>query len=102
MINFNKTQNNPNKQEVQFYNAWNKMIKQSKEKKKTYCYKGIIQFKGVKVERRWLSFKNFHIDMWNSFVLHYNNNDKDTRLDRISNNHKYSKLNSRWITHYTY
>lgn len=95
-LKFNKTQYNPNKTEVRFYNTWRNMIRRCRGKtekdKKQYFDRGI------KVCREWQTFEVFFIDMWDTFLIHYYSNKKDTQLDRINNNKGYSKFNCRWVT----
>ncbi len=96
MAKFNKTQYNPNKVEVRFYNAWRNMIRRCRgrtEKDKKQYFD-----RGIKVCKEWQIFENFFIDMWDSFLTHYYSHKKDTQLDRTDNDKGYSKENCRWLT----
>lgn len=53
------------------------------------------------VEVEWQSFKEFYNDMFESYILHYNQNhilNRNTQIDRIDNEWNYNKSNCKWVT----
>lgn len=59
-------------------------------------YKG----RGIKVCKRWSTFDNFKLDMYDSYIIHKNTykNKFDTSLDRKDNDKGYFPGNCRWAT----
>lgn len=56
--------------------------------------------RGIRVERRWLTFKNFMEDMLPSYKAHVREKgEKDTTIERKDNQRGYSRSNCCWATY---
>lgn len=78
------------------HTIWRSMRQRCRQKNAPYYkyYGG----RGIKCCERWDSFENFRDDMFESYQLHYKENNGDTTLDRKDVNGNYEPSNCRWIT----
>ena len=82
---------------TRFYQTWRDMIDRTTRKKNVAYerYGG----KGITVCGRWMIFENFMNDMYESYLQHCSaSGEKRTSIDRIKNEHGYSKENCKWST----
>jgi hypothetical protein len=76
-----------------FYAVW-KSIKQRCTNQKTSSFKD-YGGRGIKLCKKWLKFKNFKEDMYESYLDHKRNY-SSTTIERINNDSDYSKDNCKW------
>jgi hypothetical protein len=79
------------------YHIWSSMKSRCNNEKST-AYKN-YGGRGIKVCDKWLRFKNFKKDMYESYLIHCEEfGKKNTSIDRINNNGNYELNNCKWAT----
>ena len=78
-----------------FSQTWNNLISRcTNPKDKRYSY-----YSKVGVSNEWKDFKNFQIDMLETFLIHVDRHGiKNTTIERLNNKEGYNVNNCRWAT----